>query len=133
MDMNKFNFIIRIHQPTVNSSNADMRSVTISNITLIRKDDKYRKPSIVKSNQKKFGYDIDIKGAFLKYGGSVRYPTITFKRKYIDIEVRNFPRYPAFTQDKYDARNIMNGYGYNVFNNGYPTYLTCREVQIIMI
>lgn len=124
-------FTIRIHQGE-QTSLSDLRNITISNIALITKRHKYDMPHIIRSNRDKFGYSAKVKGKFYKGGGSHSYPRICFKGDYIDIEVKDFPRYPAYGQDKYEARNIMNGYN-SILNDGFPMWQNYRKVEIINI
>lgn len=81
-----------------------------------------------KGNQKKFGYSIELSKPFNKVSGSNSYPNLTFKGEYIDIIIKNFPRYPCFCQNKYAARNILNGYK---DTNSFPTYLEYRKLEFI--
>ena len=59
-------------------------------------------------------------------------PLLTFNGEYMDIVIEGFPRYPAFYQDKYAARDCLNGYGYtNYLNSGFPIELLYRKIEII--
>lgn len=111
----KYNFKLRIHQSSSNSCLYSLRNITISNITIIDKYGKFQAPVITK-NAQKFGYSVNIKGKFAKVGGSNTYPCITFKPKYIEIEIKNFPRFPAFAQDRspflMDINSINLTFGY---------------------
>lgn len=51
----------------------------------------------------------------------------------MDITVKNFPRYPAFYQDKYVARNAINGYPILETDNGFPLFLQYRKVEIRLL
>lgn len=126
-------FIIRIYQPSQSTSLAYFDELTISNITILRKYHKYDLPKLIDYNLKKFNFDVKIIGKFLKQGGSHNYPTITFKNNYIELLIKNFPRYPVFTQDYYVAKNIINGYSGNSISNGYPIYLDYRKVTITIL
>lgn len=124
-------FLIRLHKGDTTSL-ADIRDITISGITILRKDSKYQTPFILEGNAKKFGYSVKVRGKFLKGGGSHSYPCISFKGEYIELEVKNFPRFPAFYQDKYAARSCMQGWGYtNYMNKGFPIWENYRKLEII--
>lgn len=83
-------------------------------------------------NQRKFGYTVSTSKKFSPVSGSHSYPNLSFKGDYIDILVKNFPRYPVFTQDKYAVRNCLNGYGYtNYPNKGFPKQLLYRKIEIL--
>jgi hypothetical protein len=110
----------------------EIRDITISGITLISKDGKFG-ICMHKGNQKKFKYTIELSKKFNKAGGSHNYPDLTFKGEYIDVIVKDFPRYPCFTQCKYHARNVLNGYGHNGINDGYPYWLEKNKVEFIKL
>lgn len=95
MSKPKYNFIIRLSKSKSNSCLYSLSDITISGITIINKNAKFELPKIT-NNINKFGYNINIKGNFLRVGGSNSYPVITFKDEFIDIEIKNFPRFPAF-------------------------------------
>ena len=124
-------FTIRLYQGE-KTCLSDLKEITISGITLIKKNFKHQRPFIVEGNLKKFGYELKVKGRFLDCGGSHQYPCISFKKEYIDIEVKNFPRYPAFLQDTSAAKSCLNGYGYiNYINDGFPNWLKYRKIEIL--
>lgn len=126
-----FNFTIRLYQGQ-GTCLADVSSITISGITIIKKDSKHQKPFIVKGNCKKFGYSAEVKGKLFSAGGSIAYPCITFRGEYVDIEVKDFPRYPAFCQDYIAARSCLQGWGYtNYLNKGFPNWLLYRRIEIL--
>lgn len=127
------NFTIRIHKDTCNNIVLlSLNSITISNITLITKPSKFEDICLHKGNQKKFGYSIALSKPFNKISGSNSTPTLTFKGDYIDIKIKNFPRYPSFGQEDSAARNRLNGYDYtNYLNKGFPHQLLYRNIEII--
>lgn len=125
------NFTLRIYNQERTHTLGDFNSVTISGITLVSKPNKHD-ICFHKSNQKKFGYSIELSKPFLKWAGSHNYPILAFKGEYIDIHVKGFPRYPAFYQNEIDARNVMNGYGHNCMNGGFPLALLYRKIEILI-
>jgi len=127
------NFTLRLYKDEVNNIVlSSLQNITIADITLISKLSKFEEICVHNGNQKKFGYKINILGKFNKVSGSHSTPTLSFKGNYIDIEVVNFPRYPAFYQATYAARNCLNGYGYvNEINNGFAHQLKYRKIEII--
>lgn len=129
-----FNFIIRLYKDEHrNPTLSDINNITISGITLISKDSKFNGICLYKGNQKKFKYSIKLSKPFNKVSGSHSSPNLSFKGEYIDIEVYNFPRYPAFYQDKYAAKSCLSGYGYtNYLNKGFPHQLLYRRIDIIL-
>lgn len=125
-------FTLRIHKyKRENGCLADIRDVTISGITLLSKPSKGSETCMHKGNQKKFGYTIELSRKFLKFAGSHRYPILAFKGEYLDVIVKNFPRYPAFYQCKHMARNIIESGSCNEMNKGFPEQLLLREFEII--
>lgn len=120
-------FIVRIYQGESSWLLGEIQEITISNITLVSKTQKYGGVCLHKGNQKKFKYSIELSKTFNKVSGSHSYPNLTFKGKYIDIKVKNFPRFPCFAQCKYAARNILNGYS---GDNSFPKYLNHRKIEI---
>lgn len=128
-------FIIRIYRDTTgNPVLSWINNVTISDITLVSKSSKFDGLSMHKGNQKKFKYSIELSKEFIRVAGSHSTPCLMFKGDYIDITVKNFPRYPAFYQDKYAARGCLNGFGYtNYLNDGFPHQLNYRTIEIIPI
>lgn len=125
-------FTIRLYQGE-NTCLSDLTELTISGITILKKNFKHQKPFLVEGNIKKFGYTAKVKGKLLSNGGSHQYPCISFNRDYIDIEIKNFPRYPAFTQDIYAVKSCLQGYGYtNWLNNGFPKWLMYRKIEFII-
>lgn len=128
---NTFDFT-RIHQSKILSCLDNISDITISNITLIKKDYKHESPYIVEINRKKFGYTIHHKPQFMRVGGSNTYPRITFKGKYIDIHVKNFPYYPAYYQDIYAVKSCLSGWGYtNYLNKGFPYKEVQERIEIL--
>jgi len=126
-------FILRIYaDKTRIPILSDLQNITISGITLISKPTKH---SICyhNGNKKKFGYSIELSKPFNMVSGSHNYPNLSFKGEYIDILIKNFPRYPAFYQDKYEARNIMNNMGHNSMNRGFPKQLLYRDIEILQL
>ena len=126
-----YNFTIRIKQSNHSSFLYQTDEITISGITIMRKYNKFQYPKIIKSNLKKFGFDVNIKGQLHKVSGSNSTPTIAFKKEYLDIEVKGFPRFPCFNQDNVSVKNILKGYSYNVVNNGFPFWI--KRVEILNI
>jgi hypothetical protein len=110
-----------------------MSHLIISDITLISKSGKHSDICLHKSNQSKHKYSIKILGKFHSHSGSLNYPNLSFKGEYIDILVKNFPRYPSFYQNKYSAKNILNGFTANELNNGFPKQLLYRKIEITNI
>lgn len=131
--MNTYNFTIRIHQDKCNNVVlSDLQDITISDITIISKQSKFGGICYHNGNKKKFGYNFRLSKSFNKVSGSHSSPNLSFKGDYIDIMISNFPRYPAFYQCKYAARNCLNGYGYtNYLNKGFPHQLLYRNIEII--
>lgn len=131
----KFNFRIRIYKDTVNSPVlSSISNLTISNITIISKPNKFGGICTHNGNQKKFGYNLKILGLFNKVSGSHSSPSLTFKGNYIEIEILNFPRFPAYCQEVSAARNCLNGYSYtNYLNKGFPHQLLYRKIEILFI
>ena len=130
----KHNFTIRIHQDTARTVLSNIQSITIAGITILSKQSKFDGICWHLGNQKKFGYSFKLSRRFHWASGSNNYPTLTFDGKgYLDIIVKDFPRFPAFYQDEITARNYMNGWGYtNHINQGFPIYLMYRNVEIII-
>lgn len=126
----KFDFTIRIYKPTSNTSLQSINHITISSITIVSKPEKFGGVCIHKGNQKKYGYSFTTSKSFSKVAGSHSYPILHFKGEFIDIHVKDFPRYPTFTQDYYDAKSILNGFKCYKLNQGYPIYLLYRKVEI---
>lgn len=129
----KHNFIIRLYKDeNRNPALSDLSNITICDITLISKSDKFGDVCLHKTNQKRFGYSIEISKPFNKVSGSHSYPNLSFKGEYIDITINNFPRFPTFYQDKNAVRNMFNGYGYtNHLNMGFIHQLLYRKIEII--
>jgi hypothetical protein len=127
----KHDFILRIYNHTRNHTLADINNITVSDITLISKPHK-QGICMHNGNRKKFGYKLELSKKFFDWAGSHSYPILAFKGEYIDIIVKDFPRYPCFAQDKYEARNIMNGWK-SFSNNGFPECLLHRKVEILPI
>ena len=105
-----YNFTIIIKKPEDLSCLYDIDSVFISNILLLCKPSKDIKPFVPKKTLSRTkDLKVTVSKNLAKFGGSHRYPRITFKGKHLVIKVENFPRYPCFCQDKYDARNNIKG------------------------
>lgn len=121
-------FTLRIYQGESSWLLGEIPEIIISDITILSKPGKYGGVCMHNGNQKKFKYSIKLSKNFNKVSGSHSYPNLTFKGDYIDIKIKNFPRYPCFAQCKYAARNILNGYtGYNSF----PNYLKYRRIEFL--
>lgn len=128
----KYNFKLRIYKPEKRYPVlTDISEITLSNITLLSKGNKYEGLCWYNGNKKKFGYSIELSKPLNKIGGSHRHPAISWEGDYIEIIIKDFPRYPCFSQDKYIGRNAMNGNTINAINNGYPIWLEYRKVEII--
>jgi len=126
-----YNFTFRLHNPKErNCYLTDIDTIIISDITIISKMSKYSNICTHNNNKKKYKYDFTLSKEFLYGAGSHSSPILAFKGDYIDIDIINFPRYPAFCQDKYEARNIMNGYN-PYSNNGFPIQLNYRKIEIL--
>jgi len=128
------NFILRIYKDkTMNPVLSYINDITISGITLVSKDMKFGGLCFHKSNQKKFKYTIELSKAFNHASGSHSLPSLSFKGEYIDIIVKDFPRYPSFGQCHYYARNILNGAVPNglPMGNGFPRQLLFRTIEFI--
>lgn len=128
-------FILRIYQDKTNNPVLSyFQHIKISGITLISKPSKFDDVCLHKGNQKKYKYSIELSKKFNKVSGSHTSYNLSFKGEYIDIIVKNFPRYPAFYQNVYAARNCLNGYGYvGELNNGFPHQLLYRKIEFIEI
>jgi hypothetical protein len=127
----KYSFTIRIHQGK-RTCLSDLQSIVISEITLVSKPSKFGGICTHLNNQKKFGYSLVLSKKFLNVGGSNNSPRLTFKGEYLDIQIKDFPRYPAFCQDKYAALGCLNGYGYiNHINKGFPIEVLYRKIEIL--
>jgi len=113
------NFTLRVYRDSYPIIWYNFSHITISNITLISKHTKFDPVCEHNGNKKRFGYSINVKGKFAKVSGSNSYPILHFKGEYIDIEVKNFPRFPVVSQDKYHARNLMAGYADDSIDNGF--------------
>lgn len=120
--------IFRLHNCKRTSCLEDINEITISGITILSKREKFGGVCLHKGNQRKFGYKINIKGKIYPVAGSHSYPIIAFKGKFLDIELENFPRYPSFGQDKYAARNVLNGYS---AVESFPTWTEYREFEFL--
>ena len=127
----KVNFILRVYNAPFEWFK-ELNVITISGITILSKDGKYGECHY-KGNQKKFGYTVEMPKKFLKGGGSHSYPELTFKWEFIDIIIKNFPRYPVFGQCKYHARNVLNGSTGNDSNNGFPDWLLKNKVEFLNV
>lgn len=129
----KYDFIIRIYKDkTRNPTLSDLQDITISDITLVSKKTKCDEICLHKANQKKFKYNIELSKPFNKISGSHSYPNLSFKGEYLDVIVKNFPRYPSFYQNKYAAKSCLEGFGYtNYLNGGFPHQLLYRKIVII--
>jgi hypothetical protein len=127
----KHNFIIRLYNYQRTHTLGDINNITISNITLISKPHK-KGLCYHNGNKKKFGYTIELDKEFLDWAGSHNHPILAFKGEYIDIIIKDFPRYPVFCQEMSAARSNLTGYGYtNYMNEGFPICLLYRNIEII--
>lgn len=130
--MNRFNFTIRLYKDECrNPVLSDLQDITISNITIVSKPMKFGGICEHGGNKKKFKYSYKLSKKFNDISGSHSAPNLSFKGEYIDIEVSNFPIFPAFTQCKYEARNIMNGHTSYLLNQGFPIQLLRRKIEIL--
>jgi hypothetical protein len=129
----RFNFILRIHQDTCRSPALSwLKNIVISDITLLSKPFKFGDICEHNGNKKKFKYTLELSKKFHKVSGSHSTPCLSFEGEYVDITIRNFPRYPAFYQEYAAARDYLNGYGYtNYLNKGFPHQLLFRTIEII--
>lgn len=140
----KYNFTLRLYKNTHgNTILSYLQNITISDITLISKPSKFGEICMHRSNQKKFKYNISLSSSFLRIAGSHSSPCLAFKGEYIDIIVKNFPRYPVLTQNHYLAINSMNIEWAGRFNefgnweinnsisNGFPHQLMYRKLDVL--
>jgi hypothetical protein len=128
----KHNFTFRLYKDeTCNPVLSGINEITISGITVVSKPSKFGEVCLHKGNKNKFKYSIKLSKEFHKVSGSNSTPLLTFSGEYLDIHISNFPRFPAFYQCKYAARNIMNGCGHNDVNNGFPKKLRYRKIDFI--
>lgn len=128
-------FILRIHKPDKNIPDlSSLRNIVVCDVTILSKPNKFGGICFHKSNSKKHGYTVELSKSFNSVSGSHSYPTLSFPGTYIDIIIRNFPRYPAFYQCKYAARNCLNGWGYtNYMNKGFPKQLLYRKIEFLTL
>lgn len=126
-----FDFTVRIYKPESNSCLNDISFIDISGITIVSKPNKFDGICEHKANQKKYKYTFSTKNKFLRVSGTNSYPTLNFRGQYIDIDVKNFPRYPAFMQCNMSEKLIIND-NYSGNDNGFPTYLEYRKIEIIL-
>lgn len=127
-------FTFRLYKDTtISVILSSISHITISNITIVSKPAKFDGVCFHNGNQKKFGYSISLSKPFNKVSGSHSSPSLTFKGEYIDIIIKNFPRYPVFTQEYYAAKSAIQGYGYyNFSNKGYPIWTEHRKFEFII-
>ncbi|MBO9592770.1 MAG: hypothetical protein J7599_07650 [Niabella sp.] len=127
-------FTVRIHKDECgNPTLSYLRCITISGITIISKPGKFDGVCMHTGNQRKYGYKIELSRPFNKISGSNSFPSLSFNGEYIDIDVKNFPRYPAFYQDQSAAIGCLKGYGYgNYLNDGFPHQLLYRKIEILI-
>lgn len=129
-------FIFRLYQDDVrNPTLSDINFLSISGLPIVAKNAKFE-PIITKFKaQEKFGYKVYIKQPqrIVRGAGSHSYPKIAFKGSYLDIIVKNFPRYPALSADYYACRNIMNSKApYQLmFDEQFPIWTEYRKFEII--
>jgi len=129
----KHNFTLRIYKdidrhPIL----TDLNDITIAGITLVSKPHKFDGVCMHKSNQKKFKYSITLSKQFHKISGSHSSPTLSFVGEYIDLIIKNFPRYPAFYQNNQAVKSCLDGWGYTDYlNKGFPHQLLYRNIQLI--
>lgn len=127
----KYNFTIRLYRDEKrHPALTDIQNISISDIVLVSKTSKFDGLCLHKSNQKKYKYSIELSKPFKRAAGSNSYPILWFDGEYIDITIKNFPRYPAFYQDIHYVRNIMRGYSGNSINDGFPIQLLYRKLEI---
>lgn len=131
----KYNFTIRIYKDLErNPYLSDLSSIVVRDIKILTKTMKFDGLCYHKSNQKKFGYSFTLSKPFNKVSGSHSSPCLSFKGDYIDIIVKDFPRFPAYYQDKYAANSFLSGYGYTNFpNDGFPIQLLYRKIEFLNI
>lgn len=129
----RVNFILRLYKYDRSCTLGDISEITISDITLVSKPQKFGGVCMHKGNQRKFKYTVEFSRPFSKVAGSHSSPMLWFPGDYIDVIVRNFPRYPAYYQDKYIAKNIMNGYKADSLFTGFPYALQYRKVEILKL
>ncbi len=129
--METIDFTLRLYKDTVGMPGlSSLRSITISDITLVSKPCKFGDVCMHKGNQRKHKYTIELSKKFSKVAGSHSSPILHFNGEYIDIIVKNFPRYPAFYQCKHEARNILTGWASLGIHDGFPIQLQHRKLQI---
>lgn len=124
----KHDFTLRIYQGKSSWLRGEINDITVSNITLVSKPEKFGGVCMHKGNQRKFGYTIELSKKFRRVSGSNSYPNLTFKGDYIDLIVKGFPRFPCFGQDKYAARNILNGW---TDDKSFPTWHEYRKFEFL--
>jgi len=121
----KTSFTIRLYQDKKrNPILTDISSLTISGITILSKYGKFEPVCFHKGNQKKFGYKIKTSKSFFKVSGSHSGSPLSFRGSYVDIIIKDFPRYPCFGQQKYSTP------GYS--GNPFPTWLKYRKLEFII-
>ena len=132
----KYNFTIRLYNNLKRKITGlgDINFLTISGITIISKPYKFGDPCFYKGNTKKYKYSLKLNQDFSRIAGSHNYPILAFKGDFLDIDVENFPRYPAFYQEMSAAKSNMSGYGYiNFINQGFPIWLLYRKIEFLNI
>lgn len=129
----RFDFTIRLYKdedrcPTL----SDISYLEISDLPIVSKTKKYGGFCFHETKKRKFGYSTKFSKRFTYATGSHSGTCLWFKGDYIDIHVKNFPRYPAFTQEMAAVRSCLSGWGYtNWINNGFPKQLLRRKIEIL--
>jgi len=130
----RYNFTIRIWQDELNNVVlSSIQDIVVSDITIISKQSKFGVPCMHNKNRQKFGYRISLSKSFNKVSGSNSHPTLSFKGEFIDVYIKDFPRFPSFCQDNNEARNIIGGWGCNSLNFGFPHQLLYRKIEFLNI
>lgn len=128
-------FILRIYKRIETTTLADIQHIALSGLPIISKQTKFDGVCLHKSFQKKYGYSVEVKNPnkICKVAGSHTYPVIGFKGEYLDVVVKNFPRYPAIYADYHICRNIMNSNDakHYMLNMQFPTWMKYRQFEIL--
>ena len=103
----KYNFVLRVYKDSYQPIWYDFNRIIISDIVLITKPGKFISANFHNQNQKKFGYRLNPQAKFKKVAGSNSAPILSFTGEYIDIIIKDFPRWPCLAQDFHNARNTM--------------------------
>jgi hypothetical protein len=133
----KHNFTIRIYKSTANTTLAGIQCLILSGLPIISKQNKFGGVCLHHTYQKKFGYTVELKHSkrVTDAGGSHSYPVIGFKGEYLDIIVKNFPRYPAIYADYHACRYVNDPkYFYGaMLDQQFPAWTQYRKFEIIPI